>query len=133
MMTLTVKTDRRTQAVDVTSQVKQVVRESGVQSGVCHLYVPHTTAAIFINENADPDVARDIEATLERLIPNSGNYRHAEGNADSHVKAVLVGASQSVLIEDGQLVLGHWQGIFFCELDGPRERRLFVKIVCDPH
>jgi len=131
MMTLTVKTDRRTQAIDVTAQVKRAVRESGVQSGVCHLYVPHTTAAIFINENADPDVARDIEATLDHLIPLAGNYRHAEGNADSHIKSILVGASQCVLIENGQLVLGRWQGIFFCEWDGPRERRLLVKIARD--
>lgn len=131
MMTLTVKTDRRTQAIDVTAQVKRVVRESGVQSGVCHLYVPHTTAAIFINENADPDVARDIEATLDRLVPLAGDYRHAEGNADSHIKSILVGASQCVLIENGQLVLGRWQGIFFCEWDGPRERRLLVKIARD--
>jgi len=132
MVTLAVKTDRRTQAIDVTAQVRRAVRDSGVQSGVCYLYVPHTTAGIFINENADPDVARDIEDTLERLVPRGAQYRHAEGNADSHVKSVLAGASQCVLIEEGQLVLGRWQGIFFCELDGPRERRLFVKTVRDP-
>jgi secondary thiamine-phosphate synthase enzyme len=132
MPTLAVKTDRRTQLVDVTAQVKRAVLESGVASGVCHLYVPHTTAAVLINENADPDVARDIEAALGRLVPQAGNYRHAEGNSDAHIKSVLIGASQSVLIENGQLTLGHWQGIFFCEFDGPRERRLLVKIVRDP-
>jgi len=132
MLTLAVKTSRRTQALDVTAQVKRAVRESGVQSGLCYLYVPHTTAAIFINENADPDVAQDIETTLDKLVPHGAHYRHAEGNADSHVKSVLVGASQCVLIEDGQLALGHWQGIFFCEFDGPRERRLLVKVVRDP-
>jgi secondary thiamine-phosphate synthase enzyme len=132
MLTLAVKTGRRTQAIDVTAQVRRAVREAGVQSGMCCLYVPHTTAAIFINENADPDVAQDIEATLDRLVPHGAHYRHTEGNADSHVKSVLVGASQCLLIEDGQLVLGHWQGIFFCEFDGPRERRLLVKILRDP-
>lgn len=132
MPTLAVKTDQHTQVIDVTAQVKRAVRESGVVSGACTLYVPHTTAAVCINENADPDVARDIEATLDRLIPQAGNYRHAEGNSDAHIKSVLVGASQSVLIENGQLALGHWQGIFFCEFDGPRERRLLVKIVRDP-
>jgi secondary thiamine-phosphate synthase enzyme len=128
MQTLSVKTERRTQLVDVTAQVQKAVASSGVASGICYLHVPHTTAAITINECADPDVARDIEDALYRLIPESGLYRHAEGNSDSHVKAVLVGASQIVHVEGGKLALGRWQGVFFCEFDGPRERRLQVKV-----
>ena len=129
MQTLIVKTDRRTQLVDVTAQVQKMVASSGVATGVCYLYVPHTTAAITINECADPDVACDVEGALDRLIPMAGPYRHSEGNSDSHVKAVLVGASQVIHVEGGKLVLGRWQGVFFCESDGPRERRLQVKIV----
>jgi secondary thiamine-phosphate synthase enzyme len=128
---LSVKTDRRTQLVDVTAQVQKVVAASGVARGVCYLYVPHTTAAITINECADPDVARDVEGALDRLIPKTGPFRHSEGNSDSHVKAVLVGTSQMVLVEDGKLALGRWQGVFFCEFDGPRDRRLQVKVVAD--
>jgi secondary thiamine-phosphate synthase enzyme len=131
MQILSVKTDRRTQLVDVTAQVQKAVAASGVAQGVCYLYVPHTTAAITINECADPDVARDVEGALDRLIPKTGPFRHSEGNSDSHVKAVLVGTSQMVLVEDGQLALGRWQGVFFCEFDGPRERRLQVKVVAD--
>ena len=131
MQTLHVKTDRRTQLVDVTAQVQKVVVASGVVSGVCYLYVPHTTAAITINECADPDVARDVEGALDRLVPAAESYRHSEGNSDSHVKAVLVGASQTIHVEGGKLVLGRWQGVFFCEFDGPRERRLQVKVVGD--
>jgi len=131
MQTLKVKTDRRTQLVDVTAQVQKVVAASGVESGICYLYVPHTTAAITINEHADPDVARDVEGALDRLIPKTGPFRHSEGNSDSHVKAVLVGASQTIFVQGGKLVLGRWQGVFFCEFDGPRERRLDVKVLPD--
>jgi secondary thiamine-phosphate synthase enzyme len=132
MQTLTVKTERRTQLLDVTAQVQKAVAAAKVASGVCYLYVPHTTAAITINECADPDVARDIEAALDRLVPETGPYRHNEGNSDSHIKSVLVGASQTVFVEDGRLALGRWQGIFFCEFDGPRERKLFAKVVAGP-
>jgi len=131
MQTLIVKTDRRTQLVDVTVQVQKVVKSSGVAAGTCSLYVPHTTAAVTINECADPDVARDVEGALDRLIPATGPYRHSEGNSDSHVKAVLVGASQIIHVEGGKLLLGRWQGVFLCEFDGPRERRLRVKVVAD--
>ena len=131
MQTLSVKTDRRTQLVDVTALVQKVVAASGVSTGSCYVYVPHTTAAITINECADPDVARDVEGAMDRLIPATGPYRHSEGNSDSHVKAILVGASQSVFVEGGKLVLGRWQGIFFCEFDGPRDRRLQVKVVAE--
>ena len=129
MQTLSVKTVRRTQLVDVTAQVQKVVASSGVSNGICYLYVPHTTAAITINECADPDVARDVEGALDRLVPATGPYRHNEGNSDSHVKSVLVGASQVIHVEGGKLMLGRWQGVFFCEFDGPRERLLQVKVV----
>ncbi len=129
MQTLSIKTDRRTQLVDVTNQVQKAVTSSGVAEGICYLYVPHTTAAITINECADPDVARDVEGVLDRLIPATGQYRHSEGNSDSHAKAVLVGSSQVVFVAGGKLALGRWQGIFFCEFDGPRERGLRVKVV----
>ncbi|MBI3668234.1 MAG: YjbQ family protein [Acidobacteria bacterium] len=129
---LDLETSRRTQLLDITAEVERLVAASGVSHGVCHLYVPHTTAGVTVNEADDPDVARDIEATLDRLVPHGGPYRHAEGNADSHIKATLTGVSQSVFIEDGRLMLGRWQGIFFCEFDGPRRRQLHVKIVPDP-
>src|SRR2546428_8573468 len=129
MQTLTVKTDRRTQLLDVTAQVQKAVLATRIARGTCYLYVPHTTAAITINECADPDVARDVEGALDRLIPAARPYRHSEGNSDSHVKSVLVGASQIIHVEGGKLVLGRWQGVFFCEFDGPRDRRLQIKVV----
>jgi len=128
METLRVKTERRTQFVDVTAAVERVVKESGVVSGVCCVYVPHTTAGVTINEHADPDVATDLEGVFDRLVPHAGPYRHSEGNTDSHAKAVMVGASQVVFVEEEKLVLGRWQGIFLCEFDGPRERKIFVKV-----
>jgi secondary thiamine-phosphate synthase enzyme len=131
MQALNGKTDRRTQLIDVTAQVQQAVSASNVADGVCYLYVPHTTAAITINECADPDVARDVEGAIDRLIPMAGPYRHSEGNSDSHVKSILVGASQTVFVHDGKLALGRWQGIFFCEFDGPRNRKLHVKVIED--
>jgi len=132
MEVLKVKTGRRTQLLDVTGAVERAVAESGVATGVCYLFVPHTTAGVTINEHADPDVASDVEGIFDRLIPHKGPYRHAEGNTDSHMKAVLTGTSQSVFIENGKLALGTWQGIFLCEFDGPRQRTVFVKIVPDP-
>ncbi len=129
---LKVKTSRRTQLINVTTQVQQAVEKSHVSAGVCYVYVPHTTAAVMINECADPDVATDLEGAFDRLIPFEGPYRHEEGNSDSHMKSVLVGASVTVFVEGGKLQLGRWQGIFFCEFDGPRDRRLQVKVVPDP-
>ena len=131
MVTVKLKTKRRTQLVDVTAEVAKAVTASGVQTGVCYVYVPHTTAAVTINEHADPDVATDLEGVFDRLVPHDGPYRHSEGNSDSHAKAVIVGASQTIFVEAGGLVLGRWQGIFFCEFDGPRERRMHVKVVED--
>ncbi len=129
---LRVKTARRTQLVDITGEVARAVAESGIGAGVCHLYVPHTTAGITINENDDPAVPRDIEAALDRLVPQNASYQHWEGNADSHIKSTLTGVSRSVPVEHGRLALGRWQAVFFCEFDGPRERQVRVKIVADP-
>jgi secondary thiamine-phosphate synthase enzyme len=129
METVRVKTDRRTQLVDVTLEVERLVAASGVATGVCYVYVPHTTAAVMINEHADPDVATDLEGVFDRLVPHKGPYRHGEGNSDSHAKAVMVGASQVIFVERGKLALGTWQGVFFCEFDGPRERKMWVKVV----
>ena len=129
---LSLRTSRRTELKNVTDELEKIVRESGCASGVCHLYVPHTTAAVLINEGYDPDVARDLEAAFDRLVPPKGDYRHAEGNSDSHIKTALAGSSETVWIEDGKLVLGQWQMVLFAEFDGPRRRELLVKIVPDP-
>ena len=130
--TLRIKTSKRTQFVDITRDVEAVICDSGISSGVCYVYVPHTTAGVAINEHADPDVARDVEGIFDRLIPHNGPYRHGEGNTDSHMKAILTGTSQTVLIDGGKLALGTWQGIFLCEFDGPRQRTVYVKVVSDP-
>jgi secondary thiamine-phosphate synthase enzyme len=129
--TLTIRTTRRTELRNVTAEIEKLVHTSGCKTGVCHLYVPHTTAGVLVNEGYDPDVARDMEVALDRLVPHKGDYRHAEGNSDSHIKLALVGSSQTVWIEDGHLALGQWQQIFFAEFDGPRTRELWVKIVSD--
>lgn len=126
---LNVNTTARSQFVDITGQVKQLVADAGIREGVCYLYVPHTTAALTINENADPSVVQDILAWLEKAVPWRDNYAHTEGNAAAHIKAGLLGASRTVFISSGRLVLGTWQGIFFCEFDGPRQRKVFVKII----
>ena len=131
MKTLRIRTERRTQLVDVTNEVQRAIQESGVKTGVCYVYVPHTTAGVAINEHADPDVAHDVEGVLDRLVPHHGPYRHGEGNSDSHAKAVLTGTSQMVFVENGRPVLGTWQGIFLCEFDGPRERKLLVRVLPD--
>lgn len=131
IQTLHVKTARRTEWVDITAEVGRCVEASGIASGICHIYVPHTTAGITINEGYDPDVARDMQAAFDRLIPRDAGYKHAEGNSDSHIKTTLVGTSQVVLIEDGKLHLGRWQAIFFCEFDGPRNREVQIKIQPD--
>ena len=124
----TIETSRREEMIDITSKVAAAVRDSGVQSGQVICFVPHTTAAVTINENTDPDVRRDILYKLGKEIPQEDGYRHAEGNSDAHLKASLFGFSEVILIESGRLVLGTWQGIYFCEFDGPRRRRLLVRI-----
>lgn len=124
-----VQTGSREVFVDITRQVEEEVRKSDIKSGICIVYVPHTTAAVTINENADPTVRQDILMTLRKSVPDSLPYAHAEGNSPAHVKSSLVGASISIPIEDGKLVLGTWQGVFFCEFDGPRRRQVYVKLV----
>ncbi|MGX8773514.1 MAG: secondary thiamine-phosphate synthase enzyme YjbQ [Bacillota bacterium] len=128
-ITLSVKTDRHTQMKDITSQVRDAVRESGVKDGLCIVLIPHTTAAVTINENADPDVVRDLNMELGKIIPWEDGYHHMEGNSAAHLKSSLVGASEKIIIEDGRLLLGTWQGIYFCEYDGPRQRKAIIKII----
>lgn len=127
--TIDVKTNRREEMVDVTSQVRDVLRASGHKNGMLMCFVTHTTAAVTINENADPSVTRDIIYKLNKEIPQQEGYHHSEGNSDAHIKSSLVGASEHVLFEDGNLILGTWQGLYFCEFDGPRQRRMLVKII----
>jgi secondary thiamine-phosphate synthase enzyme len=129
--TLTLKTSRRTELKIMTAEIQHAVRDSGCMEGLCHLWVPHTTAGVLVNEGYDPDVARDLEAALDKLVPRQAGYAHAEGNSDSHIKTALVGSSQTVWIEGGHLALGRWQQVFFAEFDGPRTRELRVKIVAD--
>jgi secondary thiamine-phosphate synthase enzyme len=127
-MAISVKTVQRTDMIDITPSVQKEVSNAGIQDGFCAVYVPHTTAGITINEGADPDVCEDIMAKLSELVPARKGYRHTEGNADSHIKASLTGSSVLVLVENGRLVLGTWQKIFFCEFDGPRTRKVYVKV-----
>lgn len=129
MDTLMVRSRQHDDAIDITEQVQQVVSDSGVQAGLCQVFVPHTTAGVFVNENADPDVLSDFLNTLEALVPWNNGYQHAEGNAAAHIKATLIGTSQTIPVRDGRLALGRWQGIYFAEFDGPRERRFQVTVL----
>ena len=131
LQTLTVHTGSRTEFLDLTGRIQAAVQESGVQDGLCHLFVPHTTAAVTINENADPSVRADILMVLNKVISERESYRHLEGNSPAHIKASVIGPQLTLLVSGGRLVLGTWQGIFFCEFDGPRTRRLHLKIVAD--
>lgn len=124
-------TKSRVEFQEITPRVRDIVGASRVQSGVCYIFVPHTTAGLTVNEHADPSVVEDIEAQLEAMVPRHLSYRHLEGNSPAHIKASLVGSSQVLFIEDGQVVLGTWQGIFFCEFDGPRSRTVLIKVVPD--
>src|SRR5438132_4591531 len=126
---LAVRSGKRADAINITDRVQQVVRESGIETGLCQIYVPHTTAGVFINENADPDALSDILQRLEALVPWENGYRHAEGNAAAHIKATLVGSSQSVPVRNGRLALGRWQGIYFADFDGPRERHFQAPVL----
>ena len=128
-MTLTVKTKSKTEFIDITSEVRQSVRSAGISDGLCLLYVPHTTAAITINESADPSVKSDILMVLNEIVPWKAAYRHLEGNSPAHIKSTIVGASELIAVENGKLVLGTWQGIFFCEFDGPRTRKVHLKMI----
>lgn len=127
METLTLSTTRREELIAVTRPLQELCARMGWQDGTLHLHCPHTTAGLTVNENADPDVARDILTTLSKLVPVSGDYRHAEGNSDAHVKAGLMGPTLTLMVEAGRILLGTWQGIYFCEFDGPRRRQLWVR------
>lgn len=127
MESLTIKTAKREQMVPITTQLQEIVVRHGWKDGVLFLHCPHTTAGLTVNENADPDVVRDILTTLARLIPERGDYRHTEGNSDAHLKASVMGPSLTLLVEAGRIRLGAWQGVFFCEFDGPRNRQLWVQ------
>jgi len=127
-MAHTLRTKAREELIDITRTVEEDVRSSGIKEGLCVVYVPHTTAAVTINEDADPSVREDILRQLKNLAPRKGEYSHLEGNSDAHIKSSLLGASQTIPVHEGCLVLGTWQGIFFCEFDGPRDRRFYVTL-----
>lgn len=128
MKEISLSTGSRTQLLDITSQLQAAVTESDIKDGLCQVYVPHTTAGVTINENADPSVREDILMELNKIVPLQDNYRHREGNAAAHIKASIVGSSEMILVQNGRLVLGTWQGLFFCEFDGPRSRRVLVNV-----
>jgi secondary thiamine-phosphate synthase enzyme len=129
MITIDVTSNRPLELIDLTAEIRRLIAASGIVSGMALLHVPHTTAAVTINENADPDVARDLIAELNKIVPLDDDYRHGEGNSAAHIKSTLVGVDQMLIIEDGAPVLGTWQGIFFCEFDGPRRRKLHLQVV----
>jgi secondary thiamine-phosphate synthase enzyme len=126
--TLEVRTGSKTELIDLTDRVQQVVQKSGVAEGLCHVFVPHTTAGVTINENADPSVKADILMVLNKIISDREPYRHSEGNSPAHIKATLTGPQLTVFVSGGRLLLGTWQGIYFCEFDGPRHRRVHIKV-----
>ena len=129
METITIKTKAQTELIDITSQVQLALQDVTFSDGICMLYVPHTTAGITINESADPSVRRDILMVLNQMVPWKADYRHMEGNSPAHIKTSLMGPSELIAVEKGRLVLGTWQGIFFCEFDGPRTRKLHIKLI----
>lgn len=128
---INVKSRSRTEFIDITDKVQGVLKETGILSGICTLFIPHTTAAVTINEGADPSVKRDIQTLLNSVVPFEGDYHHREGNSSAHIKSTLIGISRTVFIDEGKLALGTWQSIFFCEFDGPRHRRVALKFVSD--
>jgi len=129
MVRLPIKTNSQTEMIDVTAQVQEQVTESGIADGLCVVFVPHTTAAVTINESADPAVKHDILMVLNKIVPWKEAYRHMEGNSPAHLKTSIIGSSETIAVEKGRLVLGTWQGIFFCEFDGPRTRKLDVRLI----
>ena len=129
MERINLKTDKRTELIDITGQLQNIVSQSKIKDGICFVFSPHTTAGLTINENADPDVKSDIINTLNKLIPENSGYAHSEGNSDSHAKSSLFGASLSIFVEENKLVLGTWQAVYFCESDGPRRREVWVKFM----
>jgi len=128
-MYYSIRTSKQQQFINITDKVEQAVKNSNVRDGIAVIYVPHTTAGVTINENADPDVVKDMISALDKAYPVHGEYLHTEGNSHAHIKASLMGSSCTVIIEDGKLLLGTWQGIYFCEFDGPRNRKFYVKII----
>ena len=128
---LSVSTSQHTQMVDITHLVQKAVADSGIREGICTVFIPHTTAAVTINENADPDVVRDFTTEIDKIVPWEDGYRHMEGNSAAHLKASMIGCSQQIIIEEGRLLRGTWQGIWFCEYDGPRRRSVYVKLMGD--
>jgi secondary thiamine-phosphate synthase enzyme len=129
IQTIDVKSGTREEMIDITAQVRAAIRRAGITSGICCVYCPHTTAGVTIQENADPDVKSDMVGHLARVVPRSAPFRHGEGNSDAHIKSSLIGATVTVIVEDGKPLLGHWQAVFFCEFDGPRARSVRVKVV----
>ena len=129
IQTFQVKSGERNDLIDITPSVQEAVQKSGVRDGICYVFIPHTTAAITINENADPSVTQDLVLAFNQIAPPEGRYHHLEGNSPAHIKSSLLGCSKTVFVESGKLVLGTWQGIFFCEFDGPRVRKVYVKVV----
>jgi len=125
---LRVSTSKKSELIDITRQVREIVEKARVRSGLCIIYVPHTTAGVTLNENADPHVAQDIVMGLDKVVPSHDRYLHSEGNSPAHIKSSLIGCSETVLVESGELVLGTWQGIYFCEFDGPRNRTVHVRV-----
>ena len=128
LIKLDVHTSKHTQMVDITHLIRKAVADSGVSDGICTVFIPHTTAAVTINENADPDVVRDFTTEIDKIVPWEDGYHHMEGNSAAHLKASMIGFSEQIIIEDGRLLLGTWQGVYFCEYDGPRTRKCCVKI-----
>ena len=128
MKQFNVRTNARSEMIDITGRIRALLKESKIRSGICHVFVPHTTAAVTINENADPDVPRDILMELDKIVPLNDHYRHGEGNSAAHIKSSVVGASEMIFVDDGELVLGTWQSVFFCEFDGPRTRKVIVRL-----
>jgi secondary thiamine-phosphate synthase enzyme len=129
IQTFQVRTSKQTEFIDITRSVQEAVKKTGVEEGICFIFIPHTTAAVTINENADPSVSQDIIMELNKVVPFQDRYQHLEGNSPAHIKASLIGCSQTVFVESGKLALGTWQGIFFCEFDGPRNRKVYVKVM----
>jgi secondary thiamine-phosphate synthase enzyme len=128
MKEISIKTNKKSEMIDITSIVEEEVQKGKIQQGMCFLYVPHTTAGLTINENTDPNVPSDILRALDKLVPWAGDYSHLEGNSAAHIKSTIFGVSKSIFIKNGQINLGQWQSIFFCEFDGPRQRKLYIKI-----
>ena len=129
MYEIEINTTDQVQFIDITQKVREALDEKEIKNGICTVFVPHTTAAVTINENADPDVSTDMIKEINKIVPFSDNYRHFEGNSAAHLKSSIIGVSETVIIEDGDLKLGRWQGIYFCEFDGPRKRKIWIKII----